>query len=86
MLSIYDIDGFVDELGSVEMLSLLEQFAIDNNLSNTKRFLQLGFSIEKEKMIKELEKINYNYTELSDSIEKLIDLTEKSKEIVIIRE
>jgi len=87
MIYIYDVDGYVGDFGSRKSVAEFEDIAIRLGLKNLKELFIDGFSIDTEEVIEEFNKIDTSsFSELAETAKEILDIFQKSKEIIILTE
>ena len=85
MYSIFDVDGERGELASSATISIIYDVAKKLELDNLKSFLDLGYSINIDGVLSDLNEIEFEQiTEIEDVLNDFIVFVTGSKEILII--
>ena len=85
MYSIFDVDGERGELASSATISIIYDVAKKLELENLKSFLDLGYSINIDGVLSDLNEIEFEQiTEIEDVVFDFINFVTGSKEILII--
>jgi len=84
MYYIYDQDGVVGDLGNTSVISMFADVANEHNMTTLRRFLKNGFTIEVDRLIGEIESVDYGATELADIVEEIVGDLRKCKGMVIL--
>ena len=84
MYYLADTEGYIGDYGNTEILNRIKEISNSLNLKEQKVFINQGFHIKSKTLVKELESVNFNFTELADIMQDIIVTIKKAKEIVIL--
>ena len=84
MLYLADINGYKGDFGNIEIVNRFRELSKELRLKELKTFLDLGFHIKPNQLVKELDGINFGFSYLDDIVEYIKPIIKSSKEIVIL--
>jgi len=79
-----DVNGYIGDFGNMETVNRFQELAKQLKMKELRNFLDLGFHISPKKLLKELNAVNFGFSELADIVEDIKPAIDKSKEIIIL--
>lgn len=83
MYYLADINGYVGDFGNMETTNRFKELSKTLKLKELKTFLDRGFHVKPKTLLKELNTVNFNFSELGDIAEDIKPIIKNSKEIII---
>ena len=84
MWSVFDVNGFVDEIGSISTVNGLYDMTKRFGLENLKSFFDQGFSVNINGMRSDLEELDFGFSELNEVKDDFLFVINSCEEIVIL--
>uniref|UniRef100_A0A6M3LDV4 Uncharacterized protein n=1 Tax=viral metagenome TaxID=1070528 RepID=A0A6M3LDV4_9ZZZZ len=84
MYYLADVNGYIGDFGNMETVNRFQELAKQLKMKELQNFLDLGFHISPKKLLKELNTVNFGFSELAEIAEDIKPTIENSKEIIIL--
>lgn len=84
MYYLVDINNYVGDFGNTETVNRFKELSNTLELKELKTFLDQGFHTKPKTLLKEINGVDFGFTELNEIAEEIKPVIKSAKEIVIL--